>query len=92
MSYYWRGNKTSGNRYEVRQPYYKQTKDYYETRQDKIDTQRELFELEQDLEEALGELRSDIQNYMSGRITLGQLLTDLMDSSTLCKRISVFSR
>lgn len=90
MRYYWRGKEVPRSRYVAQTPYYKQTKASYQARQEQIEEQREMFEQEKELEGALTTLRDEIDEYMSGRITLGQLLGDLMDSSNLCQRIGVW--
>ena len=92
MGYYTGGSKVPTSRYQTRQPYYKQTPKYYVDKSDEIAKQRELFKLEEELENQLAELRDDIGAFMAGRITLGALLDELLDSSNLCNRIGVWSK
>lgn len=91
-----RGYKTySGanpGQYVARRPYYKRTIEDYQLTKNAITLQREAFEMEKELEASLTALREDIGMYMEGRITLGDLLEDILDSSNLCQRIGVFSR
>ena len=91
MGYYGNAGRAPTSKYVTRQPYYKQTPKYYVDKKEEIANQRELFKLEEELERQLAELRDDIGAYMAGRITLGALLDELLDSSTLCNRIGVWS-